>query len=396
MIIRKFPYLSFSTMLLLLLLAIEKAKSIGKVFAQDDSDVYMTLIFVNVALYIGFKFLIKHKKPMDSKIRRAIESTNLHRELDEKIFYPKFKTAAKGNLIEVVIDGYSEKVEKDYEKAIPVFENVLDLDVVEWSYQRGTVRIVFAKGLLTADSFYESTNPTEYLTLGIDSIGEVKWFYNKFPHMLLVGGTGSGKSTMFKSVIVQMQMDWELFFCDPKQVEFAELSYLGYKVAFDEDEIKQSIDRVVELMEERYSIMRENRVKEYRELDGLIKPCFLIIDEFAAFFSLLEKKDAELYTKKLRTLVQKGRASGVQLILMTQKPSSKVLDTDTRDNLMCQVAMGSNKTEAYVMAFGDDGRECKPLGIGEGYYNIGDGIRKMKTYNLSTDEFISGLNRGGL
>ncbi|PAD94340.1 hypothetical protein CHH50_19215, partial [Terribacillus saccharophilus] len=81
-----------------------------------------------------------------------------------------------------------------------------------------------------------------------------------------------------------------------------------------------------------------------------MKPCFLIIDEFAAFFSLLDKKkEGDPYTQKLRTIVQKGRAAGVQLILMTQKPSSKVLDTDTRDNLMCQVAMGSNKTESYVM-----------------------------------------------
>ncbi|PAD33577.1 hypothetical protein CHH56_19085, partial [Terribacillus saccharophilus] len=76
---------------------------------------------------------------------------------------------------------------------------------------------------------------------------------------------------------------------------------------------------------------------------------------------------------------------------MTQKPSSKVLDTDTRDNLMCQVAMGSNKTESYVMAFGDEGRQCSPLAIGEGYYNIGNGIRKMKTYNLSTDEFVENV-----
>lgn len=400
---KRYPYIGFSTLILFILSVTQFMESRTNPF-EKHTNWGFTLMIINLIAYFLLKNLkiFKRRSPLERRVENAIRTARLHSvEKDEDYeieTLPKFTVQEDENTVVIMINGLVDKLEKDYEKAIPVFENILDLDVTEWKYQRGKVRIVLSKYDMDADYFYKSEDPAEYLTLGIDNIqGEVHWHYNRFPHMLLVGGTGSGKSTMFKSVIAQMPRDWELFFCDPKQVEFAELLYEGYRVAFSNDEIKHSIDTVVELMENRYAEMRQRRVKEYRELNGEMKPCFLIIDEFAAFFSLLDSgkgKDAEQYTRKLRTLVQKGRAAGVQLILMTQKPSSKVLDTDTRDNLMCQVAMGSNKTESYVMAFGDEGRECSPLGIGQGYYNIGDGIRKMKTYNLSTAEFIENISAG--
>ncbi|PAD33579.1 hypothetical protein, partial [Terribacillus saccharophilus] len=89
-------------------------------------------------------------------------------------------------------NGVVGKVEKDYEKAIPIIEHLLDLDVTEWNYQRGRVNIILSKNAVEADYFYRSSVPEDYLTIGLDQTqGEVKWHYNKFPHMLLVGGTAS-------------------------------------------------------------------------------------------------------------------------------------------------------------------------------------------------------------
>lgn len=404
-ILLKYPYLSVSSIFITLVcLVIHSTHNSNASVLEQTSlintifGVVLPLLFWNIIAYFVLKRFVFNKNrrltKLDKKVQSILEQAGLT-SINEKgeLLFPNFDTAENETSLAIYIEGLPQHDEKKYEKAIPVFENILDLDVTDWNYSRGRVQMVFNKVDLEADYFYDTADAEEYLTLGIDTVnGEVHWHYNKFPHMLLVGGTGSGKSTMFKSVIAQMSKDWELLFCDPKQVEFAGLQFEGYDVSFSNEDIQASIDKAVDLMEERYSIMRENRVKEYRELNGQIKPAFLIIDEFAAFFSLLDKKVADEYTKKLRTLVQKGRAAGVQLILMTQKPSSKVLDTDTRDNLMCQVAMGSNKTESYVMAFGDEGRECRPLSIGQGYYNIGQGIRKMKTYNLAEEEFIGRIN----
>ncbi|MDA1658340.1 FtsK/SpoIIIE domain-containing protein [Bacillus cereus group sp. TH150LC] len=325
-------------------------------------------------------------------IEKAIINSNLHiEEEDELINMPTYEIIETDYSLTVVVNGHLHKIEKDYEKAVPFFENAIDMDCTEWKYERGRFTITFSKLEMEADRYYKSNNPEEYLVLGIDGQrGEVRWEFNKFPHMLLIGAPGSGKSVMFKNVITQMGKDWELFFCDPKQVEFGELAYQGYRVAFDNEAIKNSIDQCVELMEERYTQMRENRCVKYTQLPEDIrpKPAFLIVDEFGAFFSLLPRKEADEYGTKLRILVQKGRAAGVQVCLLTQKASSKVMDTDTRDTIACSVAMGMNRPDSYDMAFGAEGRQLKPLTIGEGYYNIGTGIRKMKTYNLSDEEFI--------
>lgn len=403
-LISKFPYLTITTIILGILSLMHDVGSRGELY--PSTNWYLILLIINIVLYIFRKPLIRlienltgmefglfgGNKGWNGMIEQAIINSNLHIEEEEEfVNMPTYEITETDYALTVVINGHLHKIEKDYEKAIPFFENALDLNVTEWKYERGRCTIVFTKFELEVDGYYSSKSPTDYLVLGIDpQQGEVRWEFNKFPHMLLIGAPGSGKSVMFKNVITQMEKDWELYFCDPKQVEFAELMYQGYRVAFDNDAIKQSIDDVVEVMEARYTLMREHRVVKYSDLpeDVRPKPCFLIIDEFGAFFSLLQRKEADEYGTKLRILVQKGRAAGVQCCLLTQKASSRVMDTDTRDTIACSVAMGNNRPDSYEMAFGAEGRQLKPLTIGEGYYNIGSGVRKMKTYNLSDEEFV--------
>lgn len=400
----RYPYIIISSLILILLSLIEWTKSSGSLYEDKGVNWWFVLLIINFFGYFFRKPLLGmlgfDNSDWAGKVKEAVVLSRLHQEekRDDIVIplIPPFKITENENYLIVEIDGFKDKIEKDYEKAIPIFENTLDMDVLEWEFKRGRCKIVFSKKELEVNEYYCSENPEEYLVLGIDpQYGEVRWEFNKHPHMLLVGAPGSGKSVMFKNVITQMGKDWELFFCDPKQVEFAELAYLGYNVAFSQDEIKKTLEEVERIMEERYTYLRENRVAKYTDLpeEKRFKPCFLVIDEFAAFYSLLEdNKAVTKYSGILRRLVQKGRAAGVQCILMTQKASSKVMDSDTRDTIACSVAMGMNRPEAYVMAFGEEGRQLKPLGIGQGYYNIGYGIRKMKTYNLSHSEFVERIS----
>ncbi|MDS8132947.1 FtsK/SpoIIIE domain-containing protein, partial [Streptococcus pneumoniae] len=122
----------------------------------------------------------------------------------------------------------------------------------------------------------------------------------KCPHILVSGGTGSGKSVFISFLILELlKRQSTVYIADPKTSDLGSLSYyFGEKyVATTPNNIARIVRLVVEEMQSRYQYMRDNFQYGSNFTDHGFKPVWLIIDEMGAFqASGTDKKSKEIIT----------------------------------------------------------------------------------------------------
>lgn len=172
----------------------------------------------------------------------------------------------------------------------------------------------------------------------------------KMPHLLVAGATGSGKSVSLNSMICSI-----LFKATPAHVRFLmidlkmlELSFyegiphLLLPVVTNAKNAKTALRWMTDEMERRYSMMAEKGVrniekynhKVVREEGETIPYIVVVIDELADLM-MVSPKEVEEYIARL---AQMARASGIHLILATQRPSVDVLTGIIKANFPARVA----------------------------------------------------------
>lgn len=176
---------------------------------------------------------------------------------------------------------------------------------------------------------------------------------DELPHLLVAGTTGSGKSVFINTVITTLLMrnrpdELKLILIDPKKVEFSkynELPHLLCPVITEAVEGKNALKKLVEEMENRYSLFLTNgkgcsKISEYNELaDSLgydkLPNIVMICDEFSDFMSEYGKEIEPL----IKRLAQKARACGIYLIICTQRPSVNVITGDIKAVVPSRIAL---------------------------------------------------------
>lgn len=181
----------------------------------------------------------------------------------------------------------------------------------------------------------------------------------KCPHILVAGGTGSGKSIFISFLILEFRKHQStVYIADPKNSDLGSLSYyFGEKyVATTPNNIARIVRLVVEEMQERYQYMRENFQYGANFSDHGFKPVWLIFDEMGAFqASGMDKKSKEVIVEVMdgiKQIILLGRQAGVFILISAQQMRSETLNTDLRDNLGLRIALGANSSEGYRMVFG--------------------------------------------
>lgn len=179
--------------------------------------------------------------------------------------------------------------------------------------------------------------------LGKDIMGNIQYFeINKAPHLLVAGATGSGKSVCINNFIVSILMrtrpdEVKLILVDPKKVElsvYEGVPHLLRPVVTDPKKASVALQKVVQLMDERYDMFEQTGTKsigtynEYVEKQiskgkDIEKMPFLvvIIDELADLMMVCSKEVEESITR----ITQLARAAGIHLIVATQRPSTDVI-----------------------------------------------------------------------
>ena len=196
-----------------------------------------------------------------------------------------------------------------------------------------------------------------------------------FPHMLVAGTTGSGKSIFVHATIVSLIMrckpeELKLVMVDPKKVEmsyYEDIPHLLCPVISDVSKTLLCFNKLVDEMERRYNLFQANRVRDIKGFNAYAKtkdlqplPYIVVfIDEYA---DLIESCK-ELRTPVVR-LVQKARAAGIHLVIATQRPSVNVIDGVIKGNVSTRVALMCASSVDSMTVIGEGGAE-KLLGNGD-------------------------------
>jgi hypothetical protein len=175
---------------------------------------------------------------------------------------------------------------------------------------------------------------------------------SEFPHLLVAGATGSGKSVFLRSVLLGLLTRYppgkvELLIVDPKQTDFSffdGIPYLrGGKVFTQPEEARDALLELVRSeMPRRQQLMRGRsmKVKDFNQRfpAEALPPIVALIDEYAQLLSIQAKKDADSFERDLMSLAAVARSTGIHLILATQRPSVNVVTGTLKHNLPTRVA----------------------------------------------------------
>jgi len=268
--------------------------------------------------------------------------------------------------------------------------------------KRPAPRAVFLGPLLERKREYLAARPGRFV-VGERPDGEIlcgDLSDSSTPHLLIAGQTGSGKSVLIQAVIaslLQFHGPGAIRFTliDPKRVTFigsgfrtAVAAHLDGPVRFDVEEALPVIERLVDLMEERYRRFQKAQVMdvaEYNEQVGVhdqLERRVLVVDEFQDLIA--EKASAQSFFAGIKRLGAKARAAGIHMILATQRPDRETVPPIVKANLGGRIALqvGSGTNSRIIL---DQGGAETLLGKGDLYASLGKGIVRAQAPLLGAD-----------
>lgn len=203
------------------------------------------------------------------------------------------------------------------------------------------------------------------------------WNFNKLPHALIVGGTGSGKTYFLLALInVLVKSNAVLNILDPKNADLADLNNVMsgvYHKSFDIVAcVKNFSSDMLKRSEEMKLMSNYKTGSNYSDLG--LQPHFLIFDEYVAFFEMLSVKESNSILNDLKKIAMLGRQAGYFLILACQRADAKYLGDGIRDQFHFRVALGRNSELGYKMIFGDVDKKFMTMPTGRGYVDMGTNI----------------------
>jgi S-DNA-T family DNA segregation ATPase FtsK/SpoIIIE len=234
----------------------------------------------------------------------------------------------------------------------------------------------------------EKTSPlVAWLGKGID--GNPVWTdLAKMPHVLVAGTTGSGKSGCVNAILSSILMqaspnEVRLVLVDPKQVElnhYENVPHLLTPVVTSPRLAANVLANLIGEMESRYGIMGQARCRNLAELNRArakageppLPHILCVIDELA---DLMMVSPAEVEDSIIR-LAQKSRATGIHLVLATQRPSTDIITGTIKVNIPARIAFAvSSQTDSRVIL--DQGGAEALLGQGDMLFR-GAGTSKLQ------------------
>lgn len=324
-----------------------------------------------------------------SGYEKIIRSAVLEYEIDRQKGHVLIKALIRG-------DEFSKKLQSVEDLLCGVLELELEEKIIRPSYVEYHFFYKKPDRLVLQSHSYKQ----EIDSLDIDLGYGVNYNPIKCPHILVSGGTGSGKSVFISFLILELlKRQSTVYIADPKNSDLGSLShYFGNKyVATTPNNIARIVRIVVEEMQERYQVMRDNFQYASNFSEHGFKPICLILDEMGAFqASGTDKKSKEVIVEVMdgiKQIILLGRQAGVFILISAQQMRAETLNTDLRDNLGLRIALGANSSEGYRMVFGSATPDkLKPIEVkGAGYlYMQGSGKETAQYWEspyLDTTQF---------
>ena len=223
-------------------------------------------------------------------------------------------------------------------------------DVVGIEVPNQNLETIYLKEILESEVFKNASSPLT-MALGKDIVGApFVTDLKKLPHLLIAGTTGSGKSVGINAMLLSLlyrnsPQTLRLMMIDPKMLEFSiynDIPHLLTPVITEAKKAITALSNMVAEMERRYKIMSRTRTKNIESYNEKMKseggeqfPYIVVIIDELADLMMTSGKDVELYIGRL---AQMARASGIHLIVATQRPSVDVVTGLIKANLPSRIS----------------------------------------------------------
>tara|TARA_B110000014_G_C20123438_1_gene596611 strand:+ start:207 stop:2792 length:2586 start_codon:yes stop_codon:yes gene_type:complete len=262
-----------------------------------------------------------------------------------------------------------------------------------------TPSIVALKNVMesTAYSSLAKKSPLP-VALGKGSDGEeVSFDLSKMPHLLIAGATGSGKSVCINAIISGLIMEkdpteMQMILIDPKRVELTPyngIPHLITPVIVETEKVVGILKGLIQEMMDRYRRMEEvgvRNISSFNDKGGTKMPYIIIAIDELADLMMTAAFDVE---QSICRLAQLGRATGIHLIVATQRPSVDVITGLIKANFPSRISFAVTSQIDSRTILDTNGAE-RLLGRGDMLYQPIDATRPTRVQNVYIgDEEIS-------
>ena len=268
------------------------------------------------------------------------------------------------------------------------------------------IGMVSIKDLLKSKEFMQHKSPIA-VAIGKNINDEiVVGDIASMPHLLVAGSTGAGKSVMLNTILTSLLFrahpdDVKLLLVDMKKVELSMYNRIPHmlipETLKEVNHVLNALKWISQEMQNRYDLLEEHgvlNIKHYHALPGYVDgtlprmPYLLMIIDEAAELLQRGKKEVEELLKSLAAL---ARASGVHLILATQRPSAEIITGDIKINFPCRIAfkVGTRHDSATIL---DSPGAEKLVGRGDMIFSKEGQKERVQSCYIDADECKAIMN----
>ncbi|MFV0518270.1 MAG: FtsK/SpoIIIE domain-containing protein [Aminipila sp.] len=324
--------------------------------------------------------------------------------------YPKFKGEEKEGK-KVIYTFYSPGITVlEWRSREKELENVLNCNIEKIVNPKDTKQIIklhtvpadqgLEDNLLWNDNMIREKD--FILCIGVGLLEPVEINLNKYPHALIAGVTGSGKSVILRAMLWQcIKKGARIYMIDFKGgVEFGiEYEQFG-EVVMERQHALELMKELTKEMKIRLAEFRKCGVKNIEEYNKIHteKPLcriILVCDEVSEMLDKtgLQKKDQAIFYEiegEMSSLARLSRAAGINMILATQRPDAKVIPGQIKNNLPIRISGRMVDKHASEIILGNT--KASQLGetLGRFMYTVGADTYEFQAFNFSDDSLVKG------
>lgn len=207
-------------------------------------------------------------------------------------------------------------------------------------------------------------------------------------HIMIVGKSGGGKSVFLNQILTTLLInntpdELQLLLIDPKQTELNQYEEFPHvqEVITNMSKAIKSFNSLVKEMDRRYGLLKEMKVRDINGYNQKSKEklprIVCVVEEWANLYSIAGD-EAEAVVDRLGSM---ARAAGIHLIIVTQRPSAKILSGDIKTNVQNAFSFDLGKNKNYEPVFG--------TGIPYQLLGKGDGVMKVEGFPKEFQRFQS-------
>ena len=287
----------------------------------------------------------------------------------------------KGKSVSSLVSYENDIAMRMEEKSVRIIAPIPGKNAVGVEVPNKRRRTVRMSELLLSPAYNGAATPTT-CALGEDLYGTIYTSdIREFPHILIAGTTGSGKSVFVHSIIMSLLFraspdEVRFIMIDPKMVEFTKYEGIPHlmldEIIFAADKAIRALNWAISEMQRRIEYFAQ---LHFRDIDEYNRNCeqigsekmpriVIIVDELADLMATGKKAVEEAINR----LARLARAAGIHLVLATQRPSVDVISGTIKNNLPTRVALTLSSIADSRTVLDSGGAE-KLLGYGDLLYS---------------------------